>query len=217
MTKRFYTYEYLRSDWTPYYVGKGKGNRAFSRHRFTSAPKNPARIRIQYWADEAEAFEMEKWYIRFWGRKDNGTGILRNLTDGGEGLTGLILSEEHRRKIGEAQRGRKHSEETRRKRSEALRGRVFSEETLLKMREAQLGKKFSEERRRKNVRTWSEESRRKLSAANRGRKISEEHIRKTAEGNRGQKRSEEQRSRMSQANRDAWVRRRAGSQDHSNR
>ena len=37
--------------------------------------------------------------IRRYGRKDNETGILRNLTDGGEGAPGVIRSEENRKKI----------------------------------------------------------------------------------------------------------------------
>lgn len=83
---RFYTYMWLRADATPYYVGKGIGNRAFvSTRHSVGCPKEKSRILIQFWSSEAEAFEMEKYYIRLFGRKDNGTGILRNLTDGGEG------------------------------------------------------------------------------------------------------------------------------------
>jgi hypothetical protein len=43
--------------------------------------------------------------IDFWGRKDNGTGILRNLTDGGEGCSGAILSEETKKKISKSLQG----------------------------------------------------------------------------------------------------------------
>ena len=80
----FYTYIYRRKDGTPYYTGKGTGDRAYqTRHRVR--PPEPARILIQYWGSETEAFQMEKWYIKLFGRKDNGTGILRNMTDGGVG------------------------------------------------------------------------------------------------------------------------------------
>ena len=81
----YYTYLWLREDGTPYYVGKGKGKRAYRSVGHTvPRPKDDARIFIQHWGSEDEAFYMEKWWIALFGRKDNGTGILRNLTDGGE-------------------------------------------------------------------------------------------------------------------------------------
>jgi hypothetical protein len=62
---------------------------------------------------------------------------------------GDFLSEETRRKIGEAHKGKVVSEETRRKLSEAGKGKVLSEETRRKIGEAQKGKVVSEETRRK--------------------------------------------------------------------
>src|SRR5208337_1870841 len=87
----FYTYMWLREDGTPYYIGKGEGGRGFtSKAHKIHRPKDDARILVQYWSDEETAFEMEKYYIRLFGRRDNGTGILRNLTDGGDGGFGHI-------------------------------------------------------------------------------------------------------------------------------
>ena len=99
----FYTYFWMRGDGTPYYVGKGTGNRALrsSRHHKLHRPKESARILIQFWSSETEALEMEKYYIRLFGRKDNGTGILRNFTDGGDGL--INPGPEARRNISESQ------------------------------------------------------------------------------------------------------------------
>lgn len=83
----FYTYLWLREDGTPYYVGKGYRHRAFERHRVGSAPPDE-RIVLQEWPCEKDAFAAEVFLISYYGRKDKGTGILRNLTDGGEGAAG---------------------------------------------------------------------------------------------------------------------------------
>ena len=80
----YYTYLWLREDGTPYYVGKGTGNRAFTNnsHRQHHPPKE--RIIIYPESSEDDAFETEIALIWYYGRKDLGTGCLRNLTDGGE-------------------------------------------------------------------------------------------------------------------------------------
>src|SRR5271166_5861696 len=81
----FYTYLWLREDGTPYYAGKGKGDRAFVRKGHNCPPpKEKNRILVQEFPDEDSAFRAEEFLIALYGRKDNGTGILRNLTDGGD-------------------------------------------------------------------------------------------------------------------------------------
>ena len=60
-----------------------------------------------------------------------------------------IISEETRRNISKAKKGRKLSEETRRNMSKAQKGRIISEETRRKMSEWQKGRKFSDETKRK--------------------------------------------------------------------
>jgi hypothetical protein len=73
-----------------------------------------------------EACEKEKELILLYGRKSFGNGILSNLTSGGEGIVGLFFTESHRAKKSLAQTGEKNhlygknlSEEHRKKISEA--------------------------------------------------------------------------------------------------
>ena len=163
----FYTYLWLREydgtfpAGTPYYVGKGSGDRAFWKwgRRF-HVPESKEAIIIQEWPDEASAFKAERFLICMYGRADQGTGCLRNLSDGGENPP--------------SQRGKKHSEKTRRKMSIIVKtkGRTPEHEAHLlaaisvpcspvtreKIAAYKRGKKFPA-----------------LSAAMRGRKISREH------------------------------------------
>jgi hypothetical protein len=90
----FYTYLWLREDGTPYYIGKGRGNRAYHNDKYRSVkrPKYDSRILVQNWGSEEEAFSMEKFWISLFGRLDIGTGILRNRTSGGDGPTGATRS-----------------------------------------------------------------------------------------------------------------------------
>ena len=110
----FYTYLWLR-DYPcsickqmgcPYYVGKGHGRRAFVRHkvgnRYFPPPTNLDCILIQEWPNESSALEGEKLLIAMYGRIDQGTGCLRNGTDGGEGLFNPSL--ETREKLAKAGR-----------------------------------------------------------------------------------------------------------------
>jgi len=97
----FYVYAYMRCDGTPYYVGKGSGNRAYTKgnHKI-GLPEDKTRIVIlEAELEETIALEREKFYISHYGRKDLGTGILRNMTDGGDGSIGYIFTDEVRRKV----------------------------------------------------------------------------------------------------------------------
>lgn len=144
----YYVYFYLREDYTPYYVGKGKGDRSH-KHRNKNdikPPKDKSRIIILHDnLTEVYAFILERYYIRWFGRKDNGTGILRNMTDGGEGSSGVIVSDETRKKLSIAGKGRIVSGETKRKQSIASKGKSKSPDHAQKCRVASLGKKQSQE------------------------------------------------------------------------
>ena len=107
----YYVYAYIRSsDNTPYYIGKGKGRRAYVQHSI-SVPKDKSKIVfLETNLSDVGALALERRYIRWYGRKDLGTGILRNRTDGGDGTSGNILSEESKEKIRRALTGTSLSE-----------------------------------------------------------------------------------------------------------
>jgi hypothetical protein len=111
----YYTYAYLREDRTPYYIGKGQGNRAYKRcKKDIKPPKDKSRIiLLKQNLTEEEAFRHEVYMIAVFGRKDLGTGILHNRTDGGDGLSNPSV--ETRRKMSELSKERTHSEETKEK------------------------------------------------------------------------------------------------------
>ena len=136
MKNDYYTYAYLRKDGTPYYIGKGRGYRAYYKHR--QLVRQPPVGRILFLKKnltEEEAFRHEVYMISVLGRKDLGTGILRNLTNGGEGTSGWSPTDATRKKMSESQKGRKHSSEAIEKMRQKHLGRVASQETLEKLKQ----------------------------------------------------------------------------------
>ena len=167
-TYQHYVYAYLREDGTPYYIGKGKRFRAFDKHRIAVPPNKSQIVFLETNLSDVGALALERRYIRWYGRKDLCTGILRNMTDGGDGSSGFQPTEETRKKLSEAKRGRKgkkHSEETRKKLSEAKKGRKLSQETRLKMSQSKKGKPANCSMSGKK---HSEETKRKMAAKSKG-------------------------------------------------
>jgi hypothetical protein len=114
----FYVYAYLRSKdsktakaGTPYYIGKGSGQRAyFKNKRQIRPPVNDTLIIIlEGNLTEVGSLALERRIINWYGRKDLGTGILANLTDGGDGMSNPSLLT--RQKIAKGQLGKKQSKE----------------------------------------------------------------------------------------------------------
>lgn len=161
--QQFYSYVWLRKDGTPRYVGKGSGRRAFTSDKGHRPPKDKSLILIFPAATEAEAMASEIVMIDLFGRKDVGTGCLRNFTDGGEGAAGHRPTEATKRKISLAGRGVPHP---------TWRGQKHSPATRAKMSAAHtghpsptLGRKFSAESRAKMSKPKSPEQCAKISAA----------------------------------------------------
>ena len=149
-SKKFYVYAYLRAEnstngaaYSPYYVGKGCGHRAFSRQRVIPRPKNKTLIVfIQEGLTELDALSLETYCIKLYGRINNGTGILRNMTDGGDGVSGYVFSEEMKRNFSINRKGRKMSEEAKKKMSIAKTGVTPSQATREKLSQSHSRNKY---------------------------------------------------------------------------
>ena len=154
--KRFYTYAYLRINGTPYYVGKGEKSRVYNKnHNNVYVPPKERIIFLKKNLLEEEAFKHEIYMISVFGRKDLGTGILHNRTNGGDGSSGRIVTESQKKKQSEKMKGRKGpviSEEGRKKLSQIMRGnkrgRPHTQETKNKISKAHKGKKLTKEHRK---------------------------------------------------------------------
>lgn len=108
----YYVYAYINSKTNlPYYIGKGKNDRAYQSHGRVKIPKDKSKIVfLERNLTEIGALALERRYIKWYGRKSDNTGILLNLLEGGQGsclpneLNGMY--------------GKKHTEETRKKMSD---------------------------------------------------------------------------------------------------
>jgi hypothetical protein len=177
----FYTYAYLREDKTPYYIGKGKENRSrVNCGRSIHKPSEDRILILKKNLTEEEAFKHEIYMIAVLGRKDLGTGILRNRTNGGEGTSGRICTEETREKLKKL----RHTIETKKRLRDVNLGRIISPEHRAKISKALLGRKLTDE------------TKRKIGVASKSRVLSDDARTKIANTLRGTHRPEEVRLKL---------------------
>jgi hypothetical protein len=108
----FYTYAHTKPDGTIFYIGKGTGVRAWKK---TSRNPHWKNVVLKYktynveilanWNTEKEALNHEILLISCF--RDLGYKLV-NMTDGGEGTSGLKMTEEVKQKISKALKGAKN-------------------------------------------------------------------------------------------------------------
>ncbi len=157
----YFVYTHTRLDTeNVFYVGKGKLCRGKPYRATLKSNRNPhwrnivnaagfsAKILIDG-IDEELAFLIEQEAIDVYRRR--GVSLV-NYTDGGEGTSGRVASEETKRKISESNKGKhnhRHTDETKQKIAEASRARVYTDDVRKRMSDAAKGKPKSLEHRRK--------------------------------------------------------------------
>lgn len=185
-----YVYQHIRKDTNePFYIGIGsdlnfyRANKFSERNEIWERIKNKTEILVEILHNNIEweeACEIEIQLIKKYGRINNKTGILSNMTDGGEGTLNRVISDDTRYLLGNGNRGKKRTEESKQKQSEVTKGVKKSKPHGEKIREFRIGKKMSEETKRK----ISENSKGR-SSWNKGVKFSEESKIKMSKSKKG--------------------------------
>ena len=179
-----YVYRHIRLDKNePFYIGIGsdkeykRASTPKNRNIFWKRIVNKTEFEVEILCDNInwdEACIKEKEFISLYGRKDKNKGSLCNLTDGGEGVYGLKMSNESKKKMSDARKGKKCyiiTNEIRERQSIAAKKRGITNENMIKMLE---GKRLiGWGSHRKGV-LHTEETRKKISQSKTGVKKSEE-------------------------------------------
>lgn len=224
-------YRHIRPDKNePFYIGVGSDKthkRAFGTNPRSAFWKRVAAkgCVVEIMLDDIsweEACEKEKYFIELYGRADLGTGSLVNMTSGGEGTIGRVVTQEAREKMSENSRRLWDSgvftQEVFKKQSETKKQKYASGElvphnkgkrkTVEPREKKQISAEQETERIRKilKAREWYEhtdETKRKISETLKAKHLSGE-LASIGNYNLGRKLSEETRSKMSIAKRAMW-------------
>ena len=192
-----YVYKHIRVDKNEvFYIGIGsdsdyyRANKFSERNEIWNRIKEKTEVLVEIVCDNIDwklACELEKELIKKYGRINNKTGILSNMTDGGEGTLNKIISEETKYFLGKGNRGKKRTDESKKRQSNSTKGVKKPEGHGEKIRKYRIGKKMSEEsklkisKNSKGRSSWnkglkfSEESKLKMSILKKGKKISAEN------------------------------------------
>jgi hypothetical protein len=162
---RYYLYRHIRIDKNePFYIGigtkqsrtfnsaKSEYRRAYETSRKESyvwnniVSKTDYEVQIIFESDDYNFIKgKELEFISLYGRIDKNTGVLSNMTNGGDGFIGYVPSKEKIEKHKLFMTGRKQSEEEKQKRNKSRKGYTHSEETKNKISNSHKGKKTSKE------------------------------------------------------------------------
>lgn len=179
--RRFYVYFHRRNDTgSVFYVGKGSGRRAYwknqrNKHWHHVVDKHGYTVEIiKDNLTEDESFDLERNMIIQYGKEN-----LCNYTDGGDGASGAIRTEEQKEHM-----------------RQKMQGREFSSETIERMRIAAIERCKNPEYQKKRVATMigrklSPEHIEKLRKASTGRVLDSKSIKKISDFHKGKKKKPE--------------------------
>jgi hypothetical protein len=157
-----YIYRHIRKDTNvPFYIGIGsdetyrRANSKYHRNNHWKSITNITEYEVEILMDNINyefAKEKEKEFIFLYGRTDFKKGSLCNKTDGGDGCTGLVHTEEAKIKVSKFNKGKIISEKQKESVSKFHKGKKLSQEhkdkislSKLKEKNPMYGKKRSEE------------------------------------------------------------------------
>ena len=234
------SYDNISFTYVPIYVGKGKGNR-YKDHMVKTSNKI-FENKIQFWKtnnikpivifietniSEQDAWDIEERLVVEIGRLDLKTGPLLNLTNGGEGCSGIIpwnkgiqtgsfLTADGQSKISNANKGKVLSDETKSKISVANKGKPKSIVHCKKISESLTGNIPWNKGKHTGQESWmtgkahSLESRKKMSDSHKGNTLTEEQKTKISNKLKGRVISDETRIKMSESKKQYWAQKKNG-------